>query len=60
MDGDERSDGCESKVISCEVVVSLVMKEKNPWLLMDHDGTLTDSDLEAREYREIVLDYMSS
>lgn len=37
------------------------MKEKNlPWLLMDHDGTLTDSDLEASEYREIVLDYMSS
>ena len=44
--------------MSCAIFLS--MKEKNPWLLMDHDGTLTDSDLEAREYREIVLDYMSS
>lgn len=28
-------------------------------LLTDHDGTITDSDKEAGEYREIVLDYMS-
>ena len=26
---------------------------------MDHDGTLTDADQEAAEYREIVLDFMS-